>query len=98
MSHTVCVRDVVREGLLELPPDELVLRVPYDLFEPAGAVTRHGELADWTEGGVAKTGRVVATRLGNTHPGERVLVHMREPEDQWWLCEVETVDGEQASP
>jgi len=98
MPHSVFVKDVVREGLLELPPDELVLRVPYDLFAPAGAVRRHGSLVDWTEGGVIKTGRVAPTRLGDTQPGERVLIHFSPEPDEWWLCEVESIDGKEQTP
>ena len=93
MSHTVFVRDVVREGLLELPLDELVLRVPYDLFAPSGAVRKHGSLIDWTEAGVSKSGRFAPTRLRDTHPGERVLIHLSTEPEEWWLCEVESVDG-----
>ena len=69
MPHTVSVRDVVRRGRAELPPDELALRVPYDLFTPTGPVRMLGAVAAWTEGGVEKTGRVATARLGETNPG-----------------------------
>ena len=69
------------------------------MFWPVGPVQMLGDVAAWTEGGVEKTGRVVSARLGETHPGERVLLHLdSERDDEWWLCEVEAVDGEEATP
>ncbi len=94
LSQLVRIRDVVRHGHFELGPEVPVLRVPYDAFQPAGAVQLQGELVAWVEKGTSKTGRVAPTRLGDTHPGERVLVHFADAtDDVWWLCEVERVDG-----
>lgn len=101
MRTTIRVRDVVCAQVFEAGPDERVLRVPYDLFRPDGPVRVRRELAEWLEGGVIKTGRVAATRLAETTPGERVLFRRTSnvPQDDssdgaWWLCEIEdVVDG-----
>lgn len=78
-----------------LGPEVPVLRVPYDAFQPAGAVQLQGAgLVAWEEKGTSKTGRVAPAKLGDTNPGERVLVHFDDAAaDVWWLCEVEQVDG-----
>jgi hypothetical protein len=95
MALVVRVRDVVRQGVYELGPDEPILRGPYDLFSPVGPVRRRGVLIDWLEAGVIRSSRAASAALGDTHPGERVLLRLlpRENEDDWWLCEVEAVDG-----
>jgi hypothetical protein len=94
MPNRIQIRDVVHNSTFERGPDEAVLRVPYDLFQPIGAVHRHGDLVDWKEGGKSHTGRTAPAALKDTHPGERVLLHLEggEPEE-WWLCEVMEVDG-----
>jgi hypothetical protein len=79
------------------------LRVPYDLFKPDGPARLNGTVAEWLEGGLLRTGRVVSARLGETHPGERVLLQgsaeasggarVEAADAEWWLCEVETVGG-----
>ncbi len=108
MPHVIRLRDVTRARTFELGPEEPVFRVPYDLFKPDGPARLRGMLAEWLEGGLAKTGRVVATRLGETHPGERILLQSSAttsspvprgegPDGEWWLCEVEMVGGEQSS-
>lgn len=63
-----------------------------------GAVHRRGHLVDYLQGNVIRSGRVVSTVLGATHPGERVLLKLppATSEDQWWLCDVEAVDGIEA--
>lgn len=103
ISPVIRLRDVTRAHVFELGPEEPVLRVPYDLFQPDGPARLRGVLAEWFEGGVIKTGRVVAVKLGETRAGERILLHgslgtapvLRKegPDDEWWLCEVEAVSG-----
>jgi hypothetical protein len=88
------VRDVVRDGEHEFGADEPALRVPYDLFHPSGPVHRRGEMLDWLQGEETRSARSAPTVLGETHPGERVLVRLRPegPDEEWWLCEVEATD------
>ena len=95
MPHVIGVRDVVRGGSYELAPDEPMLRGPYELFSPVGSVMRRGALVDWLQDGVIRSARVAPALLGDAHPGERVLLHLppSSSEHEWWLCEVETVDG-----
>jgi hypothetical protein len=95
MAHVIRVRDVARHGVYDLGPDEPILRVPYELLHPVGPVRRRGVLIDWLEGGVIRSGRAVAATLGESQAGERVLVRLPPltDEEQWWLCEVEAVDG-----
>ena len=91
---SIRVRDVVRDGVYDFGPDEPVLRVPYDLFQPVSSIRTRGTLIDWIEGDVIRSGRVARSVLGDTRPGERVLLRLPPPSDeQWWLCEVEAVDG-----
>jgi hypothetical protein len=106
MPNMIRLRNVVREEVFERRSDEPILRVPYDLFQPDGAARMNGELAQWREGGIVRTGRVAPGKLGDTAPGERVLLRdapdaLRESpnpvlEDDWWLCEVEVVNGKMA--
>jgi hypothetical protein len=95
MALVIRVRDVARDGVYDLGPDEPVLRGPYDLFNPVGPVRRRGALIDWLEAGVIRSARAASAMLGDTQPGERVLLRLppRPNEDDWWLCEVEAVDG-----
>jgi hypothetical protein len=94
MPHVIRIRDVSREALYDLGPDERVLRVPYDMFWPVGAVRQRGTLVDWLEGNVIRSARYAETMLGECRPGERVLVRLPPPvPDEWWLCEIESVDG-----
>jgi hypothetical protein len=82
--------------------------VPYDLFHPEGPARLRGALVQWIEGGVVRTGRVAAAQLGDTHPGERVLIRhaagrhqlpLEDPsDDEWWLCEVQAIDGVTGGP
>jgi hypothetical protein len=92
MSESIHVRDVVRGEEYDLPPGEPVLRGSYDLFRPRGPVILEGGLAQWTEKGVALTSRVAPTTARDLHPGERVLVRLEDSVDEWWLCDVESVD------
>ncbi len=95
MPHVIRVRDIVRAGVYELGPDQPVLRGPYELFNPVGPVRQRGALVDYLQGDVIRSARVAPAMLGECHPGERVLVRLdpRAVEDEWWLCEVEAVDG-----
>ena len=96
MPTSIRIRDVVRNTTFERGPDEPVLLVPYELFQPAGSVHKHGELVDWQQGANHKSGRAVPDMLKNTQPGERVLMRVdaASPDgDEWWLCEVVSVDG-----
>jgi hypothetical protein len=95
MAQVIRVRDVARHGLYDLGPDEPILRGPYELFDPIGAVRRRGTLVDWLQAGVIRSARTVAATLGDTRPGERVLLRLppQTDEEEWWLCEVEAVDG-----
>jgi hypothetical protein len=87
------VRDVVRGDLYELGPREIALRVSYDMFHPAGPVRVNGEQAEWTENEALRTSRVVPALLEDVETGERVLLRVGEAIDEWWLCDVEVVDG-----
>ena len=87
------LRDVARNATYERGPDEPVLLVPYELFQPVGAVRRRGSLVDWLEGAVIRSGRAVPSWLRDTSPGERVLLQLDEKIDEWWLCEIEAVVG-----
>jgi hypothetical protein len=95
MPHVIRVRDVVREGVYDFGPDEPALRGPYELFNPIGPVRQRGALVDFLQGNVIQSARVAPTTLGDCHPGERVLLRLAPltVEDEWWLCEVESVDG-----
>jgi hypothetical protein len=95
MTTTIRVLDVVRAELYELGAEECALRVPYDLFQPAGAVHRYGNRIEWEQGGESQSTRFAETPLGDCTAGERVLLHLSssDPVDEWWLCEVEAVDG-----
>jgi hypothetical protein len=98
MPHVIRVRDVVRQGVYDFGPEERVLRVPYEMFDPVGAVRMRGNLVDWLEGNVIRSARFAEAELGDCHPGERVLVRLPpDAENEWWLCEVEAVDGVRAA-
>jgi hypothetical protein len=95
MPNSIRIRDVVRNGTFERGPDEPVLLVPYELFQPKGPVRKHGDLVDWRTGETDHSGRAVPGVLKNTHPGERVLMRLdaNSPDEEWWLCEVVSVEG-----
>ncbi len=93
VSHVIRLRDVARNGTYERGPNEPVLLVPYELFQPVGAVRRRGALVDWLEGAVIRSGRAVPGLLRDTSPGERVLLRLDAQLDEWWLCEIEAVIG-----
>lgn len=96
MANMIRIRDVVRNATHELHPDEPILFVPYDLFQPSGAVRTRDGLITWTEGNVARSGRAVRSTLRNAEAGVRVLVRVpagASEDDEWWLCEVVMVDG-----
>jgi hypothetical protein len=100
MPNVIRVRDVARSAKYDRGPDEPVLRVPYELFQPVGAVHRRGTLVDWLEGEVIRSGRAVPALLRDTAPGERVLIRIDHGDsaDEWWLCEIEAVDGLAGNP
>lgn len=91
------VRDVVRGDVYDFGPYEQVLRGSYDLFRPAGPVVLREGLAEWSESGIVRTTRIVSAPLGDVHPGERVLLRIGSG-DEWWLCEVEALDGVAGGP
>ena len=93
VSCTIRLRDVARNATYERGPNEPILLVPYELFQPIGAVRRRGTLVDWLEGEVIRSGRAVAAVLGDTSPGERVLLRLDQDVDEWWLCEIDAVVG-----
>jgi hypothetical protein len=93
VPQVIRLRDVARNATYEKGPDEAILRVPYELFQPVGAVRRRGSLVDWLEGAVIRSGRAVPARLRDTSPGERVLLQLDRDVDEWWLCEIEAVVG-----
>jgi hypothetical protein len=93
VPHVIRLRDVARNATYERGPNEPVLLVPYELFQPVGAVRRRGTLVDWLEGAVIRSGRAVAGLLRDTSPGERVLVRLDAQLDEWWLCEIQAVIG-----
>ena len=95
MPNSIRIRDVVRNATYERGPDEAVLLVPYELFQPVGAVHKRGDLVDWLQGENMHSGRAVAGLLKNTQPGERVLLRIdaNDSVNEWWLCEIESVDG-----
>jgi hypothetical protein len=93
VAHVIRLRDVARNATYERGPNEPVLLVPYELFQPVGAVHRRGTLVDWLEGSVIRSGRAVAGLLRNTSPGERVLLRLDAYVDEWWLCEIDAVIG-----
>jgi hypothetical protein len=95
MPNVIRVRDVVRNATYEVLPEEPILRVPYELFQPVGAVRRRGALVDWLQGEVIRSGRAAPGFLRTAEVGERVLLRIDpgESDDEWWLCEIEEVDG-----
>ena len=95
MPQVIHIRDVVHATVYDLGPELRALRVPYEMFSPAGAVQRRGEFVDWFEGDTARRGRFAETSLGSCTPGDRVLLRLpvQSADDDWWLCEVEAVDG-----
>lgn len=91
----VLVRDVVRHARYQLSGIERMLRVPYDLLNPVGPVQLHDGLITYLQGGELRNGRVAEAELADARPGERVLLRLppTQNEEEWWLCEVEEVDG-----
>jgi hypothetical protein len=93
VPHVISLRDVARDATYERGPDEPILLVPYELFQPVGAVRRRGSLVDWLEGAVIRSGRVVPGLLRDTSPGQRVLLRLDADADEWWLCEIQANVG-----
>ena len=94
-TSSILVRDVVRHGRYRLAGDERMLRVPYDLLSPVGPVQLRDELITYLQDGELRNGRTAEAQLRDARPGERVLIRLppTSREDEWWLCEVEEVDG-----
>jgi hypothetical protein len=94
MANVICVRDVVRARMHQLGPSERALRVPYDLFKPTGHIIRCGDSIAWEQGEEHHSARFAEAALGDCNPGERILLRLsaEDSQDQWWLCEVESVD------
>ena len=89
------VRDVIRGGVHRLKGGETMFRVPYDLYSPDGAVELVDGFAHYTEKSEPRVGSVARERLAAAKPGERVLLRI-EPcssDREWWLCEVQAVNG-----
>jgi hypothetical protein len=94
MVQRVRVRDVVRGSTHELGANEPALRGSYDLFYPTGpAPVREDGLVEWYAGRTMRVSRVAPTPLGRVTVGERVLLRLDPIPEQWWLCDVEAVDG-----
>ena len=93
VPHVISLRDVARDATYERGPDEPILLVPYELFQPVGAVRRRGSLVDWLEGAVIRSGRAVPGLLRDTSPGQRVLLRLDADADEWWLCEIQANVG-----
>ena len=93
VPHVIRLRDVARDATYERGPDEPILLVPYELFQPVGAVHRRGSLVDWLEGAVIRSGRAVPGLLRDTSPGQRVLLRLDADAEEWWLCEIQANVG-----
>jgi len=94
MSQVIRVRDIARDGTYAFGPEQPVFRVPYDLFHPPGSVKKSGLLVEWWDQGALRSARVAPAALGDAQPGERVLMDLPpHAGDEWWLCDVEAVDG-----
>jgi hypothetical protein len=95
MAKIIRVRDVARHEVYDCTPDEAVLRGPYELFQPKGPVRlRPDGLVEWEEGLGTRSARVAGAVLGDTHPGERVLIRLPpRVSEEWWLCEIQAIDG-----
>ncbi len=89
------LRDIVRGGVYQVFGREPMLRVPYDLYSPEGAVEFRGGIIHYREHGKALQGAVALSSLAEAKPGERVLVRVppRSSDTEWWLCEVEARNG-----
>ena len=97
-TELVKVRDVVRNATHEMPRECSMLRVPYELFRPIGAVRVLDGVAAYEAGSDVATGRVAAGALSDAQPGERVLLQLPPSvEGEWWLCEIEEANGVAAS-
>jgi hypothetical protein len=92
MSDVIRIRDVVRGEVLELGPSVQILRASYDMWHPAGPVAVMRGMAQWEEGESNHWCRTVPAPLGDTHPGERVLVRLG-PLGEYFLCEVQAING-----
>jgi hypothetical protein len=99
LPRTIRIRDLLHDQTHELGPDEPALRVPYDFFHPEGPAVRRDDVIEYGQKGSVQTGRVAETILGETKPGERVLVRVdpAAAEGEWWLCEIEALDGVEAA-
>jgi hypothetical protein len=94
MPQVIRVRDVVHASTYSLDPGLRAMRVPYEMFNPDGAVRQHGDVIEWDESHASRSARFAEARLGDCAQGERVLLRLpfAPSETDWWLCEVEAVD------
>jgi hypothetical protein len=100
VAPLVTVRDVVRHRRYDLSGGERMLRVPYDLLSPVGPVRCEGGLITYLQFGELRNGQVSEGELRDASAGERVLLRLPADDggaapdaDEWWLCEVEAIDG-----
>jgi hypothetical protein len=95
MPRVIHIRDVARGLAFDLGPEQRALRVPYEVFHPEGAIRVNEADVEWVEGREVRRGRFAETVLGDCHPGERVVVRLMPGarENEWWLCDIEAVDG-----
>jgi hypothetical protein len=84
----------------DLSPADPMLRVPYDLWRANGPAVFENGLVEVPLANGREIARTRPGRLGEAHPGERVLVQHPDTEPdprQWWLSEVEAVEGHDAT-
>lgn len=97
MPTAIRVRDVVRGDVHEFDADEPVLRAGDDILRPVGPVELRDSVVEWFEGEVIRTSRVAPALLGDAEIGERVLIR-DGADEEWWLCELEAIDGGARGP
>jgi hypothetical protein len=97
MITAIRVRDVVRGDVYEFGAEEPVLRPGDDLLRPVGPVELRDNVVEWFEGEALRTSRVAPALLGDAEIGERVLIR-DSSDEQWWLCDVEAIDGAARGP
>jgi hypothetical protein len=82
----------------DLSADERALSVPQEFPDHIRALRiRDPNLIEYEDRYGWHSARTRETRLGETHPGERVLVEFEGPYEDppgWHLCEVEDLDGD----
>ena len=97
---TVRIRDVITNRHYDLAASASMLRVPYDLWRARGPAVLQDGMVEIDVPNGHETARTKAGQLSECHPGERVLVQHPDTDPDprlWWLCEIETVDGNDAT-